>query len=113
VIRFPLMQLASTPPLPLRSSESHQAARVSLIVSARSLHVPRRPGMVPPKLLLAATIGIWLVAGAAAAVNCLVDRGSTQSWRASTASADCPRKASVEATDSRGRRRLAPAVLPP
>src|SRR5260221_11409156 len=30
------------------------------------------PGMVPPKLLLAATIGIWLVAGAAAAGNCLV-----------------------------------------
>src|SRR5258706_7043090 len=32
------------------------------------------PGMVPPKLLLAATIGIWLVAGAAAAVNCLVEQ---------------------------------------
>jgi protoheme IX farnesyltransferase len=31
------------------------------------------PGMVPPKLLLAATVGIWLVAGAAAAVNCLVE----------------------------------------
>src|SRR5256884_701042 len=31
-------------------------------------------GMVPPKLLLAATIGIWLVAGAAAAVNCLVEQ---------------------------------------
>jgi len=30
--------------------------------------------MVPPKLLLAATIGIWLVAGAAAAVNCLVEQ---------------------------------------
>src|SRR3989442_10359683 len=29
------------------------------------------PGMVPPKLLLAATIGIWLVAGAAAAGNFL------------------------------------------
>src|SRR5436189_975238 len=32
------------------------------------------PGMVPPKLLLAATVGIWLVAGAAAAVNCLVEQ---------------------------------------
>jgi protoheme IX farnesyltransferase len=32
------------------------------------------PGMVPPKLLLAATAGIWLVAGAAAAVNCLVEQ---------------------------------------
>src|SRR5881628_59385 len=32
------------------------------------------PGMVPPQLLLAATIGIWLVAGAAAAVNCLVEQ---------------------------------------
>jgi protoheme IX farnesyltransferase len=32
------------------------------------------PGMVPSKLLLAATIGIWLVAGAAAAVNCLVEQ---------------------------------------
>src|SRR5260221_13714908 len=32
------------------------------------------PGMVPPKLLLAATIGIWLVAGAAAAGNWLVER---------------------------------------
>jgi protoheme IX farnesyltransferase len=31
------------------------------------------PGMVPPRLLLAATVGIWLVAGAAAAVNCLVE----------------------------------------
>src|SRR2546426_10189004 len=30
------------------------------------------PGMVPPKLLLAATIGIWLVAGAAAAGECPV-----------------------------------------
>src|SRR5260221_10612414 len=32
------------------------------------------PGMVPPKLLLAATIGIWLVAGAGARVNCLVEQ---------------------------------------
>jgi protoheme IX farnesyltransferase len=33
------------------------------------------PGMVPLRLLLAATIGIAFVAGAAAAVNCLVEQG--------------------------------------
>jgi heme o synthase len=32
------------------------------------------PGMVPPRLLLAATVGIALVAGAAAAINCLVEQ---------------------------------------
>ena len=32
------------------------------------------PGMVDPKVLIAATIGIWLVAGAAAAMNCLVEQ---------------------------------------
>jgi protoheme IX farnesyltransferase len=32
------------------------------------------PGMVPPQILLAATAGIALVAGAAAAVNCLVEQ---------------------------------------
>jgi len=32
------------------------------------------PGMVPPGLLLATTLGIALVAGAAAAINCLVER---------------------------------------
>jgi len=32
------------------------------------------PGMVPPGLLAAATIGIWLVAGAAAAINCLLEQ---------------------------------------
>jgi protoheme IX farnesyltransferase len=32
------------------------------------------PGMVPPGLLLAATLGIALVAGAAAAINCLVEQ---------------------------------------
>jgi heme o synthase len=33
------------------------------------------PGMVPPRTLLAGTIGIALVAGAAAAINCLVEQG--------------------------------------
>jgi protoheme IX farnesyltransferase len=32
------------------------------------------PGMVPPVILIAATVGIALVAGAAAAVNCLVEQ---------------------------------------
>jgi protoheme IX farnesyltransferase len=32
------------------------------------------PGMVPPQALFAGTLGIWLVAGAAAAVNCLVEQ---------------------------------------
>jgi heme o synthase len=32
------------------------------------------PGMVPAQLLLASTAGIWLVAGSAAAVNCLVEQ---------------------------------------
>ncbi|HSA88664.1 MAG TPA: heme o synthase [Burkholderiales bacterium] len=44
------------------------------------------PGMVPLRTLLAATAGIWLVAGAAAAVNCLVEHKidavmSRTSWR--------------------------------
>ena len=44
------------------------------------------PGFVPLKILLAGTIGIWLVAGAAAAVNCLVEQKidavmSRTSWR--------------------------------
>ena len=32
------------------------------------------PGMVPPQVLLAATLGIALVAGSAAAINCLVEQ---------------------------------------
>lgn len=32
------------------------------------------PDMVPPRILLAGTLGIWFVAGAAAAVNCLVEQ---------------------------------------
>ena len=32
------------------------------------------PGMVPIGLLVAATVGIWLVAGSAAAVNCLLEQ---------------------------------------
>jgi len=32
------------------------------------------PGLVPMKILLAGTLGIWLVAGSAAAINCLVEQ---------------------------------------
>jgi heme o synthase len=44
------------------------------------------PGVVPLRILLAAMAGIWLVAGAAAAVNCLVEQKidavmSRTSWR--------------------------------
>jgi protoheme IX farnesyltransferase len=44
------------------------------------------PGMVPPQALFAGTLGIWLVAGAAAAINCLVEqkidaRMQRTSWR--------------------------------
>ncbi len=44
------------------------------------------PGMVPPQILLAGTLGIGLVAGAAAAINCLVEQNidalmRRTSWR--------------------------------
>jgi protoheme IX farnesyltransferase len=44
------------------------------------------PGVVPLQILLAGIVGIWLVAGAAAAVNCLVEQKidavmSRTSWR--------------------------------
>ena len=44
------------------------------------------PGMVPPQVLLAGTLGIAFVAGAAAAINCLVEQKidavmSRTSWR--------------------------------
>jgi len=32
------------------------------------------PGMVSPGLLVAATVGIWMVSGAAAAINCLLEQ---------------------------------------
>jgi protoheme IX farnesyltransferase len=48
---------------------------VSLIVFCAAIGMfLATPGMVPPGLLLSAIIGIWLVAGSAAAVNCLVER---------------------------------------
>src|SRR2546425_720287 len=69
------MQLASTVAgFRLRQFLSLTKPRVvSLIVFCAVIGMYlAAPGWVPPKLLLAATLGIWLVAGAAAAVNCLV-----------------------------------------
>src|SRR6266850_2584829 len=71
------MQLASTAArFRLREFLSLTKPRVvSLIVFCAVIGMfLSTPGMVPPKLLLAATTGIWLVAGAAAAVNCLVEQ---------------------------------------
>jgi protoheme IX farnesyltransferase len=48
---------------------------VSLIVFCAAIGMfLATPGMVPPGLLLSAITGIWLVAGSAAAVNCLVEQ---------------------------------------
>jgi protoheme IX farnesyltransferase len=48
---------------------------VSLIVFCAAIGMfLATPGMVPPVLLLSAIVGIWLVAGSAAAVNCLVEQ---------------------------------------
>ena len=48
---------------------------VSLIVFCAAIGMfLATPGMVPTGLLLSAIVGIWLVAGSAAAVNCLVER---------------------------------------
>jgi heme o synthase len=71
------MQLASTTTgLRLRQFLSLTKPRVvSLVVFCAVIGMLlATPGMVPPQLLLAATVGIWLVAGAAAAVNCLVEQ---------------------------------------
>jgi len=71
------MQMASTAgPFRFRQFLSLTKPRVvSLIVFCAVIGMfLSTQGMVPPKLLLAATAGIWLVAGAAAAVNCLVEQ---------------------------------------
>ena len=77
MIKFPLMQMASTAGrFRLRQFLSlTKPGVVSLIVFCAVIGMYlAAPGWVPPKLLLAATTGIWLVAGAAAAVNCLVEQ---------------------------------------
>jgi len=77
MIRFAPMQLASTVAgFRLRQLLALTKPRVvSLIVFCAVIGMLlAAPGMVSPRLLLAATMGIWLVAGAAAAVNCLVEQ---------------------------------------
>ena len=71
------MQFALTPPgLRLRRVlEVTKPRVVSLIVFCALIGMLlATPGMVQPGLLLSTAAGIWLVAGAAAAVNCLVER---------------------------------------
>ena len=77
MIKFAPMQLASTAPgLRLRQFLGITKPRVvSLIVFCATIGMfLATPGMVPLGLLLSAVVGIWLVAGAAAAVNCVVER---------------------------------------
>ena len=77
MIRFPPMQFVLTASgLRLRQFLSLTKPRVvSLIVFCAAIGMfLATPGMVPPRLLLSAILGIWLVAGSAAAVNCLVER---------------------------------------
>ncbi len=77
MIRFPQMQFALTASgLRLRQFVGLTKPRVvSLIVFCAAIGMfLAAPGMVPPGLLLPAIVGIWLVAGAAAAVNCLVEQ---------------------------------------
>src|SRR4026207_2109571 len=69
--------LAGQPPAS-RLSQFYQLTKprvVSLIVFTAVIGMfLATPGMVPVQILLAGTVGIALVAGAAAAVNCLVER---------------------------------------
>jgi protoheme IX farnesyltransferase len=71
------MQLASEPVLiQLRQFYALTKPRVvSLIVFCAVIGMfLSTPGVVPLQILVAGTLGIWLVAGAAAAVNCLVEQ---------------------------------------
>jgi protoheme IX farnesyltransferase len=65
-------------PLASRLSQFYQLAKprvVSLIVFTAVIGMfLATPGMVPPQVLIAGTLGIALTAGAAAAVNCLVEQ---------------------------------------
>ena len=77
MVRFPPMQFALTVSgLRLRQFLGLTKPRVvSLIVFCAAIGMfLATPGMVPPGLLLSAILGIWLVAGSAAAVNCLVEQ---------------------------------------
>ena len=71
------MLLASTPFfIQLRQLHALTKPRVvSLIVFCAVIGMfLATPGAVPLQILVAGTLGIWLVAGAAAAVNCLVEQ---------------------------------------
>ena len=67
-----------SPPLASRFSQFYQLTKprvVSLIVFTAVIGIfLATPGMVPLQALLAGTLGIALTAGAAAAVNCLVEQ---------------------------------------
>lgn len=70
--------LVATQPLSLRLRQFYALTKprvVALIVFCAVIGMfLATPGLVKLPLLLAATIGIWFVAGAAAAVNCLVEQ---------------------------------------
>jgi len=77
VIKFASMQLVSAASgLRLRQFLGITKPRVvSLIVFCAAIGMfLATPGMVPLGLLVSAVVGIWLVAGSAAAVNCVVER---------------------------------------
>ena len=84
------MQMILSPGLPARLRKFHSLTKprvVALIVFCAMIGMfLATPGFVPPRILVAATIGIWLVAGAAAAINCLVEQKidalmTRTSWR--------------------------------
>jgi len=72
------MLAASTPSAALRFKRFYALTKprvVALIVFCAVIGMfLATPDMVPPRVLLAGTLGIWFVAGAAAAINCLVEQ---------------------------------------
>ncbi|MEK8044990.1 heme o synthase [Ideonella margarita] len=70
--------LAPTPPVPSRWSQYYALTKprvVQLIVFCAVIGMLlAAPGLPSWRILVAATAGIWLVAGAAAAFNCLIER---------------------------------------
>ncbi len=70
--------LAPTPPAPSRWSQYYALTKprvVQLIVFCAVIGMLlAAPGLPSWRILVAATAGIWLVAGAAAAFNCLIER---------------------------------------
>jgi len=72
------MLAASTPSATLRFKRFYALTKprvVALIVFCAVIGMfLATPDMVPPRVLLAGTLGIWFVAGAAAAINCLVEQ---------------------------------------